>query len=141
MRWFAVLLLCFLLSSATAVAQEKALGLGFSTASSGLSGYAQASHGGFVQGLLGLTERSPLLVVDYCKESPFGELTGYVGGGALLQFGRSDLGLGVHVPVGVYYRAKNSPLIVNLDVAPGILATGSDTFPVMDMTVGLRFVL
>jgi hypothetical protein len=141
-RWFFSLLVCMGLSSTTAFAGDKALGLGFSTAGSGISGYSEVKPGGFVQGLLGITAQNPSLVVHYCQEQPLGEVTAYYGGGALLQMGRSEAsGVGVHIPLGLYYRAKNSPLLLNFDVSPGILATQRDTVSVVDLTAGLRFFL
>lgn len=137
MRWFAAFVLMGLCSAA--IAQEKAIGLGFSTAGSGLSGYAQASHGGFVQGLVGLTGSVPLFVLDYCQESSLGGLMGYIGGGVLLWTGHSNLGLGVHIPVGVYFRGRGpSPFMVNVDIAPGILAGQNDTSTILDVSIGFR---
>jgi hypothetical protein len=141
-RWFFSLLVCMGLSSGTtAFAADTALGLGFSTAGSGLSGYSEIRPGGFVQGLLGITAQNPSLVADYCQERPVGDWTAYYGGGAIFQLGRTNAGVGVHIPLGVYYRAQNSPLLLNFDVSPGILATERDTVPVVDLTAGLRFFL
>lgn len=134
MKFILFLLLFF---SSVAGATEKAVGLGFSTAGSGVSGYFQRQNS-FFQGLLGLTGSSPVLVLDYCLETPLSEITAYYGGGSIIDIGRSS-GLGVHVPLGLSYKAKDTPLLLSIEIAPGVFVTRDDTFSMVDLTASIRF--
>lgn len=133
------LLLCIFCFASIASAKV-GVGVGFSSASSGISGYAKANHNGFFQGMFGLTGPEPLLIGDYCVDVPMGELSGYVGGGAIIQLGQRKAGLGLHVPVGLYYQAKTMPLMLNFDLAPGFVV-GGDENVFVDVTLGLRYMI
>lgn len=137
MRLYKALVLLLLLLSVDAYALS-GLGVGFSSGGSGISGYAKANHSGFFQGMFGLTGPDPFVIGDYCIDAPLGDLSGYVGSGAIVQLGQRRAALGVHVPVGIYYQSKSVPLMLNVDVAPGFVVGGDDNVFV-DVTFGLRY--
>lgn len=132
-----VFLVCLLLAFPV-YAKDFGVGLGFSTAGSGISGYAKANHNSFFQGMFGLTGPDPFVIIDYGVLTPLGDLTGYVGGGAIIQLGQRNTGLGVHIPFGLYYQARSVPLMVNADIAPG-LTVGKKASAFVDLSLGLRF--
>lgn len=137
MRLRAALVALCLLFAPSAFALS-GLGLGFSSGGSGISGYAKANHSGFFQGMFGLTSPDPFVIGDYCVDVPMGEMSGYLGGGAIIQLGQRNATLGLHIPFGIYYQAKTVPLMLNFDLAPGFIVRGDDNVFV-DVTFGVRY--
>lgn len=113
------------------------LGLGLSSQTSGLSVFSDLHNQVFFQGLFGIT--NPMLVADVAKEVPINSsTTGYIGGGLLLHPGP---GVGLRVPMGVYFRSPESPVMLNVDVAPSLVTVGESAYSVVDVTVGLRYMM